>query len=220
MATVYSETNDSWRRITNGTSWADARGDVSSSSGNGSNSNTNYAFAIYNAYIGGRGGSNYYCSRCFYEFDLSGESGTASSVSLNLYSDNQGTDATNERTLYIVQATALADGNADFGNVFSSGTTLGTFFGSGEITTTEGYHTINFNSGGISAVNSAVGSGTLTIGAMGYYDYNNSAPSLGGNTVKQKQWFADYTGTSRDPYLNITYAATTTDNSILFGTNF
>ena len=91
---------------------------------------------------------------------------------------------------------------------------------SGEITTTAGYHTITLNSGGISAVNSAVGSGTLTIGAMGYYDYNNSAPSLGGNTAIHLQYFQNYTGTSRDPYLDITYAAAATDNSVFFGTNF
>ena len=220
MATVYADSNDSWRRLTKSSSWADARGDVTGISAAGSNSVTNYAFAIYNSYEGGRGGNLYYCSRCFYEFDLSGESGTASSVALNLYSDNMGTDATNERTLYIVQATALADSHADYGNVFSSGTTLGTFFGSGEITTTAGYHTINLNSGGISAVNSAVGSGRLTIGAMGYYDYNNSAPSLGGNLAKHWQYFQNYTGTSRDPYLDITYAAAATDNSVFFGTNF
>ena len=220
MATVYADSNDSWRRLTKSSSWADARGDVTGISAAGSNSVTNYAFAIYNSYEGGRGGANYYCSRCFYEFDLSGESGTASSVALNLYSDNQGTDATNERTLYIVQATALADGHADYGNVFSSGTTIGTLLGSGESTTTDGYLNITLNSAGISALNSAVGSGTLTIGCMGYYDYNNSAPPLGGDLASIKFTFADYTGTSRDPYLNITYAAAAADNAIFFGTNF
>jgi hypothetical protein len=219
MATVYANSNDSWRRLTDSTSWAHARGSSVSIATAGSSTASNYAFAIYNTYEGGRGSNLYYCARCFYEFDLSGESGIVSSVSLNLYSDNTGTAAANERTLYIVQATALANGGGDYGNVFSSGTTLGTFFGSGVLSESLGYHTINFNSDGVSAVNSAVGSGTLTIGAMGYYDYNNSAPSLGGNTVKHHQYFADYTGTSRDPYLDITYSVAT-DNSILFGTDF
>ena len=220
MATVYAETNDSWRRITDSSSWANARGTVSSSSNSGSSSQTYYGFSIFNQYSGGRGGNNYYCSRTFFEFDLSGESGTVSSAYFKVYVDNQGTAATNESTIYVVNATALADGHADYGNVFSSGTTIGTLLGSIESTTTDGYHNIAFNSAGISALNSAVGSGTLTIGCMGYYDYNNSAPSLGGNTARIKFTFADYTGTSRDPYLDITYAAAATDNAVFFGTNF
>ena len=220
MDTVYAAANDSWRRLTDNSSWANARGTVSSSSNNGSSSQTYYGFSIFNQYSGGRGANTYYCSRTFFEFDLSGESGTVSSAYFKVYVDNQGTAATNESTIYVVNATALADGHADYGNVFSSGTTIGTLLGSGESTTTDGYLNITFNSAGISALNSAVGSGTLTIGCMGYYDYNNSAPSLGGNVARIKFTFADYTGTSRDPYLDITYAAAATDNAVFFGTNF
>ena len=220
MATVYADSNDSYRRLTDSSSWANARGTVSSSSTAGSNSSSSYAFSIYNYYSSGRGGATFYCSRTYFAFDLSGESGTASSASFKVYVDNQGTAATNESTIYVVAATALADGHADYGNVFSSGTTIGTLLGSGQSTTTDGYLTINLNSAGLSAINSAVGSGTLTIGCMGYYDYNNSAPSLGGNFAKIKFTFANYTGTSRDPYLDITYAAAATDNSVFFGCNF
>ena len=221
MAIIYAGTNDSWRRITDSSSWSNARGDVSSSAGAGTTSGSYYNFAVYNRYVGGRGGNNYYCSRVFLEFDLSGESGTASSVDLKIYSDNLGTDATNEKTVYAVQATALADSNDDFGNIFSSGTTLGTLLGSAEISTTLGYHSITLNTAGVSAVNSAIGSGSLIIGVMGYYDYNNSTPSLGGNYGQQQVYFSDYTGTSRDPKLDITYAAATAeDNATFFGTNF
>ena len=221
MATIYANTNDSWRRLTDSSSWANARGSVSSSSSHGSNSNKSYNFSIYNKYTGGRGANTFYCGRTFFEFDLSGESGTASSVSFKPYVDNLGTAATNESTIYVVQATALADGHTDYGNVFSSGTTIGTLLGSGASTTTDGYLTINLNSAGLSAVNSAIGSGNLTIGCMGYYDYNNSAPSLGGNAAQIKFTFASYTGTSRDPYLDITYAAAAvTDNAVFFGCNF
>ena len=207
MSIVYSHPNDSYRRLTDSSSWANARGTVSSSSTAGSSTSTTNTFAIYNLYSGGRGG------------DLSAESGTATHTKFRIYVDNLGTAATNESTIYAVAATALADGHADYGNVFSSGTTIGTLYGSGESTTTDGYLTIYFNSAGLSAVNSAIGSGVLTIGCMGYYDYNNSAPSLGGNYAQIKFTFADYSGTSRDPYLDITYAAAT-DNSVFFGTNF
>ena len=139
---------------------------------------------------------------------------------MKIYSDNLGTDATNEKTVYAVQSTALADSNDDFGNIFSSGTTLGTLLGSAEISTTLGYHSITLNTAGVSAANSAIGSGSLIIGVMGYYDYNNSATSLGGNYGLQNVYFSDYTGTSRDPKLDITYAAGTVDNATFFGTNF
>ena len=219
MSIVYSHPNDSYRRLTDSSSWANARGTVSSSSTAGSSTSTTNTFAIYNLYSGGRGGATFYCSRTFFKFDLSAESGTASHTRFRIYVDNLGTAATNESTIYAVAATALADGHADYGNVFSSGTTIGTLYGSGESTTTDGYLTIYFNSAGLSAVNSAIGSGVLTIGCMGYYDYNNSAPSLGGNHAQIKFTFADYSGTSRDPYVDITYAAAT-DNSVFFGTNF
>ena len=70
MANVYAETTDSWRRLTDNSSWANARGTVSSSSAAGSSSVTSYNFGIYNAYAGGRGANTYYCSRTFFEFDL------------------------------------------------------------------------------------------------------------------------------------------------------
>lgn len=221
MAIIYSNTTDSWRRLTDNSSWANARGTVSSSSTFGRSNATNYNFGIFNRYTGGRGANTFYCIRTFFEFDLSGESGTASSVSFKPYVQNLGTDATNESTIYVVAATALADGNADYGNVFSSGTTIGTLLGSGASTTTDGYLTINLNSAGLSAVNSAIGSGNITIGCMGYYDYNNSAPSLGDTGVKIKFTFSDNSGTSKDPYLDITYAtAAVTDNAVFFGCNF
>ena len=58
----------------------------------------------------------------------------------------------------------------------------------------------------VTAVNSAVGSGTLTIGVIGYYDYNNSAPPLGGNYSGMTIQFSE-SPTGKQPYLGITYAA-------------
>ena len=220
MATVYAVTTDSWRRLTDSLNWANARGTALTSSADGSSSQTTYNFSIYNAYSGGRGGNTFYCSRTFFEFDVSGESGTATSASFKVYVDNLGTDATNESTIYVVSATAMADGHADYGNVFTISTTIGTLFGSGEATTTDGYLDISLNSAGLSALNSAIGSGRFTIGCMGYYDYNNTAPSLGGNTAQIKFTFSDYSGTSRDPNLDISYATATVDDAVFFGANF
>ena len=56
---------------------------------------------------------------------------------------------------------------------------------------------------------------------MGFlFDKRNTAPSLGGDYTKIQCYYADYTGTSRDPKIDITYAAAVTDNSVFFGCNF
>ena len=220
MAQVYADGYDGWFRLTDSSSWANARGTVSSSASFGSNTASSYSFAIYNLYAGGRGANTYYCGRSYFAFDLSGESGTATSVSFKVYALNEGTVADEESSFYVVGATALAGANADYGNCFTSGTTLGTAYGLGQASRTEEYVTVDFGSSGIAAVNSAIGSGTLTIGCLGWYDVNNTAPSLGGDYTQLKFTFTGYTGTSRDPYLDITYGTAATDNAVFFGTNF
>ena len=220
MALIYAESNDAYHRKQSSSDWASARGTVSSSSDFAQSSGSTTYIATWNTYSGGRGANVYYCARSFFEFDLSGESGTANYVGFSLYCDNIGTNATNESTLYLVNSTALADSTADFGNVFTSGTTLGTLFGSREISTTANYHSITLNSDGLTAVNSAIGSGSLTMGIMGYYDYNASTPSLRGNEAKLWARFSGYTGTSYDPYLRIDYETVSTSNAIFMGTNF
>ena len=93
--------------------------------------------------------------------------------------------------------------------MFSSGTTLGTTLASGQISTTRQYHTITGNADLLTAINNAVGSGTLTVGVMGYYDYRIAAgistdwPSIGGDYVRIHMYYSEGTGTSKDPYLEI-----------------
>ena len=219
MANVYAGTGDATLlKLTGGGTWSNARGDVSTSGIN--QSSVTYG-SIWNKVTAGRGSLTHYVYRFYMPFDLSGESGTADSVNLNIYSDNLGTDATNESTIYLVESTGLAGSGNDFGNIFSSGTTLRTLLGSGTTTTTLGYHTISLNSDGVDAVNTAISLGeTMTVGAIGYYDYNDSAPPTDGNQVSIRVYHTNYTGTNRDPYLDITYAAAATDNAIFFGTNF
>ena len=219
VSQVYANSNDSVIGTAGTSGWSSIRGDVNSS-GIFSNTGSTSSNAILNQGLGGRGATAYYIYRSYFEFDLSGESGTATEVSLHLYADNLGTAADEEASIFIVSATALADGASDYGNCFSSGTTLGTSLGLAQASTTEGYCDADFYSAGISAVNSAIGSGTLTIGCLGWYDYNNTAPSLGGDYTQLKFTFTGYTGTSRDPYLDITYATAATDNAVFFGTNF
>ena len=218
--TVYSTTADSYVSHTHvGTDAADVVGDATDAGSFHSNTATYYSWGVRNRTFAVRGGgsnSSFRCHRSFYAFDLSSLSGTATDADFYFYSDNLGTNATNESTIYVVQATALAGSTADFGNVFSSGTTLGTLLGSGQVSTTRQYHTITGNSDLLTAINSVIGSGTLTVGVMGYYDYRIAAgiaasstwPAVGSsNYVKIEMYYTDGTGTSKDPYLYITLAS-------------
>ena len=135
--------------------------------------------------------------------------------------DNLGDTGVND-DVTVVLATALAGSTDDFGNVYSSGTTFGAELVTPiSVSVTEGYQYLTLNTAGITAVNSAVGSGTLTVGLIGdHYDFNNNKPTLGGDETRIKVWFANASSSYR-PYLDIAYAAVAAaDNATFFGTNF
>ena len=185
--------------------WIDARGNASVDQ-NGTFRNTtsnSYDFAVYNFASSGRGGTVYRLYRSYFAFDLSGFTGTATAVDFEVRGDNLGSTDSNSSTLYMVAATSFAGATSDFTNIFTSGTTLGTLYGSGTISTTSGFHTLTGNSDMVTAVNNVVGSGTLYLGLMGYYDYNNSSPSVGGNFTKIQLQFSEMT-TGKQPFLSVT----------------
>ena len=220
VSQVFANSNDSVIGTAGTDTWANVRGNVNST-GYSQNTVTNSTIGLLNMGVSGRGATSYFVYRSYFEFDLSGLSGTATDVSIHLYADNLGTVADFEASIFIVQSTALAGGSADFGNCFSSGTTLGSVLAIAQASTTEDYCDADFNSAGISAVNNAIGSGTLTIGCLGYYDATNTAPTEDGNLTRIKLTYANYSGTSRDPYLRVTTSsAAATDNAVFFGTNF
>jgi hypothetical protein len=203
--TVFASSNDSRMNSGGEAAWADARGDVSSASPFFSTTAANYQFGVYNILGGGRGGPAYSVVRSYFEFDLSSLSGTATSVDFKVFSDNLGSTSTNGGTAYLVEATALAGNGNDRGNIFSSGTTLGNNFGAFTISTTAGYHTLTLNSTGLSKVNAAIGSGTIAVGLIGYYDFTNTAPgnTASGNYNKFHVYYSEGTGTTKDPKLEI-----------------
>jgi hypothetical protein len=193
--------------FTPGNTWSATRGDASTSGDSEDNSSGTENTGVHNLEDTGRGTTNTrQIDRSFFAFDLSGESGTVASADLKIVTDNLGDTDTNSSTVYAVAATALASGVADYGNVFSGGAgTTVTSYGSTTISTTQQYHTWTINSDGISAINDAIGSGILTIGLMGYYDYNNSAP--GSNELKIQVLYANQINTSSDPKLELTFSA-------------
>ncbi len=203
--TVFASSNDSRMNSGGEGAWADARGDVSSVSPIFSTVAADYQFGVYNILGGGRGGAAYSVVRSYFEFDLSSLSGTATSVDFKVFSDNLGSTATNGGTAYLVEATALAGNGNDRGNIFGTGTTLGNNFGAFTISTTAGYHTLTLNSTGLAKVNNQIGSGTIAVGLIGYYDFTNTAPgnTASGNYNRFHVYYSEGTGTTKDPKLEI-----------------
>jgi hypothetical protein len=192
-----------------GASWSSTvRGSATMAGSSQDSTLTNYDFGVWNDRTGRGFSAAWKLNRSFFPFNLSSLSGTVASADLKIFSDNLGDTGTNSSTVYAVTATALADSTDDYGNVFSSGTTLGTLYGSTTISTTLGYHTITLNSDAITAINAAIGSGTITIGLMGYYDYNNTDPST--NAQKIAIYYSEASGgggTGADPKLELTFAS-------------
>ena len=218
-STIYAGSGDSRAQVSTSMSWTAARGSILSSASIYSNTVTNDSFGVYNIFTGGRGGSTYYCRRSYFPFDLSGESGTIESAQINIYLDNLGTVGSNNDDVTLVEATALAGTSADYGNCFSSGTTLGTEITSPvTVSTSAGYHAFTINSDGISTIQDSIGSGTFTVCLMGdLYDHTPSQPSLNSSYTKIHVYFSEDTSGSKDPYLSVTYK---TENSNFLGTNF
>ena len=202
MSTVYAGSSDC--RVGSGaqSTWANAR-----STGTAfSSTQTNFQFGIYNIYTGGRGANNYFIVRSFFGFDLSGLSGTVTAATISIYAKNLGTNADNEASLFLYEATSVPTGTSGFTNCFSSGTTFGTALGS---TTTHGlqYHDVTVLSAGITAINNQIGSGTFAVAAVGDFDNSNTAPSLGGDFVRIHIYYSESGGTSADPKLTLTFSS-------------
>ena len=226
-STIYAETSgngdDAYIGVISSSDWATARGDASTNGGIRSDSLSSYSIGVYNRKQAGRGGSNWYCYRSYFSFDVSGESGTVDSATIKLYLDNVGSAGLAARVV-LVEATAFAGGIADFGNCFSSGSTLGTLVAPYvQVSTTAGYHDFELNSDGITALNNAIGSGQFQVCLMGnVFDYSNSDPGAGSTYTRISVTYSEYTGTSRDPKVEIDYeaVAAVTHNATFFGSNF
>ena len=224
--TKTADSSDGWARnkAAFAAGWAVAQGDATTT-GAGSNFTTGfYNFAVYNARVAGRGADSYYNGRSFFEFDLSGESGTATSATFQSRMDHEGVGTGTEDEVIMVAATALAGSNADYGNVYSSGTTWGTAYSSNTaISSTLGVQTITLNAAAITAINSAIGSGNFVCAMVGhYFDYLGNTPLLAdsGNPYTRIRLEFSEAPASFRPILTTTTSVAVTDNATFFGANF
>ena len=205
MTDIFAGSGDGTVQNSNA-NFSTARGSATTSGGTHDNTSSTVSQAILNVNAGFRGTNNFKIARAYFPFDLSGESGTVTAATLSIGLQNTG----HHSTVYAVEATALAGGVADFGNVFSSGTTLGTLFASGTAGAFASTDTdLTINSDGITAINNAIGSGTLTIGLMGHNDYQNLSPSNDGssNYSEVTIFMSERGGTGYDPTLTLTFGS-------------
>ncbi len=133
-------------------------------------------------------------SRTFFYFDVSGESGTVSSVNFSIYGY---VNAGSEYSVQLgTQGASLA--TTDFDS-FSGNT-----YGQSSSFAINQHNPVTLNAQGISDLQVQIGSGTFKACCREYtYDYSNG----GWGNVACGVTFADEELTTKDPYLEITYAA-------------
>ena len=212
MPNLYSGNHDGRVQSSTVGSWAGARDDTS---GTANNSQTYSSYFTEVSRFGSRGGGNSYrVSRSFMWFDTSGISGTVSTATIKI----RGAFA-NDGSIIAVKSDAFGgDGgtslaNGDFNNIvgYSTGSSLA---GSA----TDYSNTITGSSWSLGGYNDLTGTASLRsdmqsqsvviICLMDYTnDYLNSALASN-STLNYGAYYTNYSGTSRDPYIEYTVATT------------
>ena len=226
MPDIYSSTNDGECRRYATESWSTCR---SSNVSNTAHSTSTAHFGNVQ-HFSGRGATVTGIPRIFFDFDTSGISVAPSSATLKLYGYSGGTS-----DVIIIRSTQSASlATSDYEEIYNASTELGNSDGSGagslnsisglkysaeiSIWSTSGYNSITLNSDALSDMASL---SNFKCCLMNYdYDFLDVAPSLGTN-IRAGIYSSNYTGTSRDPYIDYTAGvATVTQNATFFGANF
>jgi len=225
MATIYAHTNDGYVTRYNQSSWSNARANTAGTSA--SSTGTEYATAVQADRTAARGGGyNFTIRRSFFFFDTSGISTDVDSATFKVRGYSQGGG-----DLIAVKSNSdiLVLGTADFGSIVGWNTTTDGSGGgdnesnvtkySSEVTTwsTTGYNDITLNAQALADMRD---DGAIFICLINFdNDLKDIAPT-NYTAHRNGMYYTNYTGTSRDPYIDYTLAPTVTDNSVFFGTNF
>ena len=225
MATIYAHTNDGYVVRFNQSSWSNARANTA---GTASTSTvTRHYTGVSAARTSARGGGYaFHIYRSFFFFDTSGISTDVDSATLKIYGSSQaGGD------LIAVKSNSDIEtlGTADFGSIVGWNTTTDGSGGgdnesnvtkySSEVSTwsTSGYNDITLNAQALADMRD---DDKVYISLLNFdYDLKDIAPT-GYTSHRNGMYYTNYSGTSRDPYIDYTLAPTTTDNAVFFGTNF
>ena len=225
MATLYAHTSDG-KIFKSNSDWATARDATSGSSFSSTSSGD--AFGVRGERTSARGGGvSYNIQRIFMRFDTSGISSNVASATLKIYGYSS-----NGGDIIVIKATSDISilSTADFDAI--TGWSVGSADGSGagdnesnvtkyssEVTSwsTSGYNDITLTSAALADMRD---DNVMYICLMNYdHDLKDIAPT-GYSSHRNGLYFADNSGTSKDPYIDYTLAPTDTSNAIFFGCNF
>ena len=224
MAIIYSDTSDGYVARFNQSSWSNARATTTGTSSNSVSTRYSYSVSAYKA-TGRGGGSSYTIIRSFFRFNTSGISSDVDSATFKVYGFSQSSG-----DLIAVKSNSdiASLGTGDFASIEGWNTTTDGSGGgdnesnvtkySAEISTwsTSGYNDITLNAQALADMRD---DSALYICLINFdQDLKDIEPPT---FFRNGMYYADYTGTSRDPYIDFTLAAVpTTDNAVFFGTNF
>ena len=209
MPNLYSNTGDGRIATAMAPSWSGAR---DASSGTATTSSTSSAYFTEASRFGGRGGNQYRIHRSFMYFDTSSITGTVTAATIKIrgVSANDGSVIAVKSTAFGGDGgTALAGGDFNAITGYSSGSSLaGSVTNYSNAMTSTSWSTTGYNSlTSTSDLRSDMQNNNVVIICFMDYtnDYLNSA--LGVNvTLNYGAYYTNYSGTSRDPYIDYTVA--------------
>ena len=225
MPNMYASPRDGYVTRTNQASWSDAR---SNTTGTGADSGTNaHAYGISADRAAARGGGyvwNIY--RSFFHFDTSGITGDVSSATFKVYGFSM-----SNGDLIAVKSTSdiITFGTEDFTSIVGWNTTTDGSGGgdnesnvtkySAEITSwsTSGYNDIALNAQALADIRD---DNSVYICLINFDNDLKDIEPLNYTSHRSGLYYTDYSGTSRDPYIDYTEAVAVTNNATFFGANF
>jgi hypothetical protein len=229
MPTIYAHANDGYITRFNQSSWVNARTGTSGTSG--SSVSTWQAYAVSASRTSARGGGYAFSVyRSFFFFDTSGISTDVSNATLKIRGASQtGGDLIAVKSNSDIETLTTADFSPIEGWSTGIGATDGSGAGdnesnvtkySAEISTWDAtdYNDITLNAQALADMRD---DDKVYICLLNYdYDLKDIAPT-GYTSHRNGLYFANYTDTSRDPYIDYTLAPTAVStDAIFFGTNF
>ena len=227
MPDIYANTQDGYVIRATQSSWVNARANSSGTGGSNFSTISSSAIAAYSHSGKGGAGTVYTILRSFFYFDTSGISTNVDSATLKI----RGFSTTTGDLIALKATSDISTlGTSDFEAIvgWDSSGTDGSGGGdmessvtkySSEITSwsASGYKYIALNA---QALTDMRDDSALYIALVNFdYDLKDVAPT--DMSGRNGAYYANYTGTSFDPYIDYSLAAVaTTDNAIFFGTNF
>lgn len=211
-------TTDGWVYHTD-TNFTVARGDISTTGTSSHFTMSSYPYAITAKYAAGRTTNDYQIRRSFFDSRVYiSTKGHVLSATLNVYLENISLDLSPSNVVIPVFSTTLAGNSGDFGNIFNP--PIGSILplaAPQQVGGTPGYYSFPLSASGLSLLQESINTGTAFSFALIDYNYDalNTQPSLGGDYTQVEAHFQEYTGTTRDPYIECIIG-----NGLFFGANF